>query len=68
MPEIKQTERVNRLFNSAIDHCKDLRHEFVMPEHLLSVLIDEENFNAALGVFYNPYQLKTRVDAILSQI
>ena len=68
MPEIKQTERVNRLFNLAIDRCKDLRHEFVMPEHLLSVLIDEENFNAALGVFYNPYQLKTRVDAILSQI
>ncbi len=67
MPEIKQTERVNRLFNRAIDHCKHLRHEFVQPEHLLYVLIDEENFSAALGIFYNPFKLQNRVDSFLAQ-
>ena len=33
--------------------CKEYRHEFVMPEHLLFVLTDEFNFNKALNIFYS---------------
>ncbi len=68
MAEIKQTERASRLLNEALECCKRYRHEFIMPEHLLSVLIEDENFYAALNIFYNPHELATRVEEFLKQI
>jgi ATP-dependent Clp protease ATP-binding subunit ClpA len=67
MAEIKHTERASRVLNQTFECCKSYRHEFIMPEHLLSVLTDEENFNAALNMFYNPYLLSERVESFLRQ-
>jgi len=39
-----------------------------MPEHLLAVLIEDDNFNAALNIFYTPQVLSERVEAFLSQV
>ena len=39
-----------------------------MPEHLLSVLIEDDIFNAALNIFYSPQILAERVEEFLKQI
>ena len=44
MAEIKQTQRAAMAINETMKCCKEWRHEFVMPEHLLLVLTDEFNF------------------------
>lgn len=68
MAEIKQTERASRILNYALECCKGYRHEFIMPEHLLAVLIEDDNFNAALNIFYSPQVLSERVEAFLNQV
>ena len=68
MAEIKQTERASRLLNNALECCKSYRHEFIMPEQLLLVLIEDDNFNAALNIFYSPQVLSERVEEFLSQV
>lgn len=68
MPEIKQSERASRLLNEALVCCKSYRHEFIMPEHLLFVLIDDDNFNAALNIFYSPQMLAEKVEEFLEQV
>ena len=44
MAEIKQTKRAATVLKETVDCCKEYRHEFIMPEHLLMVLIDEFSF------------------------
>ena len=39
-----------------------------MPEHLLYVMIDDENFHAALNIFYIPEKLKERVEEFLDSV
>ena len=39
-----------------------------MPEHLLSVLIEDDNFYAAVNIFYSPQTLAERVDEFLRQV
>ena len=51
MAEIRQTERAAKVLRDTMACCKEYRHEFVMPEHLLFVLTDEFNFNRALNIF-----------------
>lgn len=68
MAEIKQTERASRILNNALECCKSYRHEFIMPEHLLLVLIEDDNFNAALNIFYSPQVLSERVEEFLRQV
>ena len=68
MAEIRQTERASRVLNNALECCKSYRHEFVMPEHLLSVLIEDDNFYAALNIFYSPQTLAERVEEFLRQV
>ena len=68
MAEIRQTERASRVLNNALECCKIYRHEVVMPEHLLSVLIEDDNFYAALNIFYSPQTLAERVDEFLRQV
>ena len=68
MAEIRQTERASRVLNNALECCKSYRHEFVMPEHLLSVLIEDDNFYAALNIFYSPQTLAERVDEFPRQV
>ena len=53
MAEIRQTDRAAKVLQETMACCKEYRHEFVMPEHLLFVLTDEFNFNKALNIFYS---------------
>ena len=68
MAEMKQTLRASRMLNKAYECCKAYRHEFVMPEHLLLALIEDFNFNAALNIFYSPYQLEERIREYLESV
>ena len=68
MAEIKQTERAAKLLNQAYECCKEYRHEFIMPEHLLLMMIDEFNFNKALNIFYSPYLLQDRLKEFLEGV
>ena len=40
------------MLHEAMKCCREYRHEFVMPEHLLLVLTDESNFSRTLNIFY----------------
>ena len=62
MTEINQTDRAAYLLNRTVELCKEYRHEFVMPEHLLFALTDDSNFRSAFNMFYDPFALidKTR--------
>lgn len=68
MAEIKQTLRASRVLNKAYEWCKEYRHEFIMPEHLLLALLEEFNFNAAVNIFYSPYQLEDRIKKYLESV
>lgn len=68
MSEIKHTENASRLLGNALECCQSYRHEFIMPEHLLLVMIDDENFKSALNKFYDPQALKQRVEEFLDEI
>ncbi len=68
MSEIKQTKRASNALVEAMECCKEYRHEFVMPEHLLLRLVDETNFHSALGIFYDPHWLAERVGEQLEQV
>ena len=75
MAEIKQTKRAATVLKETVDCCKEYRHEFIMPEHLLMVLIDEFSFGHMLeekleetevvpeGQTYNP-----EVSALMEQV
>ena len=68
MAEIKQTLRASRVLNKAYECSKEYRHEFIMPEHLLLALLEEFNFNAAVNIFYSPYQLEDRIKEYLGSV
>ena len=68
MAEIKQTERASKVLRETMTCCKEYRHEFVMPEHLLFVLMDEFNFNRALNNFYPPEVIVERLEEKLEDI
>ena len=68
MAEIKQTLRASRVHNKAYECSKEYRHEFIMPEHLLLALLEEFNFNAAVNIFYSPYQLEDRIKDYLDGV
>jgi ATP-dependent Clp protease ATP-binding subunit ClpA len=56
------------MLNKAYECSKGYRHEFIMPEHLLLALIEDFNFNAALNIFYSPFQLEDRVKDYLDSV
>lgn len=68
MAEIKQTERAVRVLKDTMDCCKDYRHEFVMPEHLLLVMADEFSFNRILNIFYPIERFVERLEEKLDNI
>ena len=68
MSEIRQTERAAKMLNSTMECCKGYRHEFMMPEHLLLAMMDEYNFNTALGHFYSEQLFADRLEGVLDQI
>ena len=68
MSEIKQTKRVTRLLSNTKKICKDYRHEFIMPEHLLLALVYDENFNLALNRFISPQHLIGNLESFMERI
>ena len=68
MAEIKQTERAARVLKDTMSCCREYRHEFVMPEHLLLVLSDEFNFSKRLNIFYPIETFVERLEEKLEEI
>ena len=68
MAEIRQTERAAKVLQETMACCKEYRHEFVMPEHLLFVLTDEFNFNRALNIFYPSEEFVERLEKKLEDM
>jgi len=62
MPEIKYTPRAGELINDTVACCKAFRHEFVMPEHLLYQLFDNDSFCAELSTYASIQQLENEVE------
>ena len=56
------------MLHRALECCKDYRHEFIMPEHLLLVLIEDINFNSALNIFYSPSRLEESIKEYLESV
>ena len=46
--EIYYTQKVNEAFVAMHEVCKSYRHEFVMPEHFVSALLQQHEFNMSL--------------------
>ena len=61
MAEIKQTPRVIKLLNNAMKCCKAYRHEFIMPEHLLMVMMDDEEFYKTFDTYYSAGLFQDRI-------
>ena len=68
MAEIRQTERASKVLNDTMKCCKEYRHEFIMPEHLLFVLTDEFNFNRMFNIFYPIETFVERLEEKLEDI
>ena len=68
MAEIIQSERASQILKETWEFCKEYRHEFVMPEHLLFVLTDEFNFNKTLNIFYSPEEFVERLEEKLEDV
>ena len=67
MPNITQTERVNRLLAQTLTYCKAYRHQFIMPEHLLLALANDEDFCQAMDVWSDSDALRLRVKEFLDR-
>ena len=68
MPEIKQTERAAKVLKLTMDCCKEYRHEFVMPEHLLLVLTDDFNFERVFSDYSEIQVLGQRLEEKLDEV
>ena len=67
MPNITQTKRVNRLLAQTLTYCKAYRHQFIMPEHLLLALANDEDFCQAMDVWADSDALRLRVKEFLDR-
>lgn len=68
MAEIRQSKRAREVLKDTMVCCKEYRHEFVMPEHLLFVLTDEFNFNRALNIFCPTEKFVERLEEKLEDV
>ena len=68
MEELRQSKRAREVQKDTMVCCKEYRHEFVMPEHLLFVLTDEFNFNRALNMFCPIEKFVERLEETLEDV
>ena len=68
MAEIKQTERAAAVLHDTMQCCKEYRHEFIMPEHLLYVLLDENHFDTALSRYCSTTNMMVELEEKLDDI
>lgn len=66
--DIKNTIFVNQAFASAQRKAESYRHEFIMPEHLLSAILEQEPFiNTLQDTFYNYVELSISLENYLTE-
>lgn len=66
--DIQHTDSVNYAFASAQTQAMQYRHEFIMPEHLLSALLGQVPFqNALADCFYDTDELRLAVAEYLAK-
>ena len=68
MAEIKQTERAANILHIAMDYCKEYRHEFILPEHLLLAMSHDADFVNSLNILYQPDVLSEQLSEKLDEI
>ena len=68
MAEIRQTERTREVLKETMACCQEYRHEFVMPEHLLLVLTDDECFGNTLNDYYPSLSLAEQIEEELAKM
>ena len=68
MPEIKQTKRAAKMLSDTMKCCKGYRHEFVMPEHLLMVMMDDNEFYNTMDTYYSADLFQDRIAEKLEDI
>ena len=68
MAEIQQTKRAANVVHLAMEYCKQDRHEFVLPEHLLLAMLDDDDFERVLNIFYDPDQLAEQLEEKLLDV
>ena len=69
MPQINNSPDVNKVFTETVRLCQQYRHEFITPEHMLLVLLDQEQFAAALkDVMFDQRPLKKKLDDLLKEM
>jgi len=68
MEDIKVTDRLNDLFQDCIEYCKQQRHEFVTPEHLLYGLLKEDVFCSVIDYYCDIVALMNEVETRLNEM
>ena len=68
MAEIKQTKRAAEVLHNAMEYCKDDRHEFVLPEHLLLAMMDDKTFVNVLNIFCESEAFLERLNDKLDEL
>nr|MCR4853686.1 AAA family ATPase [Prevotella sp.] len=68
MPEIIKTTRLDSLLNNVLKCSTNYRHEFIMPEHLLLMLFEEDEFANALDIFADSKKLKQKLEDKLGEM
>ena len=68
MPNIEQTKRASLVTSNAINCAKEWRHEFIMPEHFLMALIDDNNFYMVLDYYTDVVALSERLEQQLTDM
>ena len=68
MEEIKYTARAGKVINASVECCRAFRHEFVMPEHLLYRLLEDNTFSASFSYYASTQLLEDKLEAHLRSI
>ena len=68
MAEIQQSPRAIKLLHNSLKCCKGYRHEFLMPEYLLMVLLDDYEFNQTFDTYYSADLFQDRLEDRLEKI
>ena len=68
MAEIHQTPRAAKMLSDTMKCCKGYRHEFVMPEHLLMVMMDDNEFYNTMDTYYSADLFQDRIAEKLEDI
>ncbi len=65
---VKQSTYFNQAIARAQEVAMDMRHEFILPEHMLKAFMEQEVFRTAIGqCLGDPEGLAARIDEYLRE-